>query len=163
MIIECINCNKKFNVNADLIPENGRLIQCGSCDHKWHYEIKKTFSDRLNIDEKNDQQEKILKNIVIDDLKIAPNDEAIKTNKQESYIEKSQVAKKDNIQKANKPPNIGNFFSYLIVFVISLVALIIFLDTIKSPLIDIFPEFEIILFNLFETLKDIKSFIIDLT
>ena len=31
MIIECINCNKKFNVDAELIPEEGRKIQCGSC------------------------------------------------------------------------------------------------------------------------------------
>ena len=26
MIIECINCNKVFEVNSELIPENGRTI-----------------------------------------------------------------------------------------------------------------------------------------
>ena len=54
------------------------------------------------------------------------------------------------------------FFSYLIVLIISFVALIILLDTLKTPLINVFPGLEIILFNLFETLKDIKLFIIDL-
>ena len=37
MIIECINCNKKFNVNSELIPNSGRTIQCGSCNHVWFF------------------------------------------------------------------------------------------------------------------------------
>ena len=62
-----------------------------------------------------------------------------------------------------KTENKGSkFFSYLIVFIISFVALIILLDTLKTPLINVFPGLEIILFNLFETLQDIKLFIIDL-
>ena len=44
----------------------------------------------------------------------------------------------------------------------SFVALIILLDTLKTPLINIFPGLENILFSLFEMLKDIKLFIIDL-
>jgi hypothetical protein len=51
----------------------------------------------------------------------------------------------------------------LIVFIISFVALVILLDTLKTPLINVFPGLEIILFNLFETLQDLKLFIIDLT
>ena len=41
--------------------------------------------------------------------------------------------------------------------------LTIIIVTIKSPLINLFPGLEIILFNLFETLKDIELFIVDLT
>ena len=37
MIIECINCNKKFDVNSELIPASGRTIQCGSCNHIWFF------------------------------------------------------------------------------------------------------------------------------
>ena len=37
MIIECVNCNKKFEVNSELIPLQGRTIQCGSCNHIWFY------------------------------------------------------------------------------------------------------------------------------
>ena len=50
-----------------------------------------------------------------------------------------------------------------IVLLISLGALIILLDTLKAPLINIFPGLEVLLFNLYETLKDIKLFIIDLS
>ena len=40
MIIDCVNCSKKFEVNASLIPDNGRTIQCGSCNHVWFYKPK---------------------------------------------------------------------------------------------------------------------------
>ena len=53
--------------------------------------------------------------------------------------------------------------SYLIVLIISFGALIILLDTLKTPLINIFPGLEVLVFNLYETLKDIKLFIIDLS
>jgi len=79
----------------------------------------------------------------------------LNNQKKEKNIEKQKETK---ISK-----NTGNkFFSYLIVFIISFVALIILLDTLKNPLINVFPGLEIILFNLFETLQDIKLFIIDL-
>ena len=67
------------------------------------------------------------------------------------------------IDKKNEYSKKSKFFSYLIVVIISFIALIILVDTIKSPLINIFPGLEIILFNLFETLKDLRLFIIDLT
>ena len=41
MIIKCINCNKKFNVNDVLIPVNGRQIACGSCNHSWYFQVDK--------------------------------------------------------------------------------------------------------------------------
>ena len=76
---------------------------------------------------------------------------------------KKNLEKKKNTATLKKTENKGSkFFSYLIVFIISFVALIIFLDTLKTPLINVFPGLEIILFNLFETLQDIKLFIIDL-
>ena len=65
----------------------------------------------------------------------------------------------NNFPKKNM---VVKFFSYLIVLIISFVALIIFIDTLKTPIINVFPGVEIILFNIFETLKDIKLFIIDL-
>ena len=37
MIIECPNCNKKFNLDKNLIPENGRTLKCSSCDHIFLY------------------------------------------------------------------------------------------------------------------------------
>ena len=52
--------------------------------------------------------------------------------------------------------------SGLVLLFAAIIALIILLDTLKTPLIKVFPGIEIILFNLFETLQDIKLFIIDL-
>ena len=126
MIIECINCNKKFNVNSDLIPENGRLIQCGSCNHSWNF-----------------KKEVILQNQI-------SNNQA---NRDISFKRSDLISSK----------KIYNFFSYILIFIISLIVLLILVDTLKSPLINLFPGLEIVLFNLFETLKDIGLFIIDLT
>ena len=49
-----------------------------------------------------------------------------------------------------------------IVFIISFIALIIFVDTFKSPISEIIPNIEFILYNLYETIKDIISFLKDL-
>ena len=53
---------------------------------------------------------------------------------------------------------LSNIISIILVIIISFIGLIIFLDTFKSPLIDLFPSLELLLFNLFETLKDIFLF-----
>ena len=37
MIISCEKCDKKFEISDNLIPDDGRLLECGSCSHQWHY------------------------------------------------------------------------------------------------------------------------------
>ena len=37
MIITCEQCSKKFEIESSLISENGRLLQCSSCNHQWFY------------------------------------------------------------------------------------------------------------------------------
>ena len=37
MIITCINCSKQFDVDPDLIPEEGRLLECNGCNHRWFF------------------------------------------------------------------------------------------------------------------------------
>ena len=163
MIIECINCNKKFNVDADLIPKQGRQIQCGSCNHIWHFKIESSLKEPLILEDKDNQ-----KNLSIakDTKEIT---ESINVEKSTELLKDNEIYKENKIQENTTTENnikiskISDFFSYLLVFLISFVALIILLDTLKSPLINVFPGLEIILFNLFETLKDVKLFIIDLT
>ena len=46
MQIKCPNCNKSFNINEDMIPSKGRLLQCGSCSNKWFF--KKKIIENLN-------------------------------------------------------------------------------------------------------------------
>ena len=51
MIITCPNCKKKFNIDPTLIPEDGRDLKCGSCDHVWLYKVEHMKSKTLIINE----------------------------------------------------------------------------------------------------------------
>jgi predicted Zn finger-like uncharacterized protein len=164
MIITCPNCYKKFNINNSLIPDEGRDLQCGSCNHVWLYKIEVENSKILKLKEEIDSN--------YTETKVDKNNEEIIKNKNPLTNIKTEInnqKKEKNLEKqketkiSKNTENIGNkFFSYLIVLIISFVALIILLDTLKNPLINVFPGLKIILFNLFETLQDIKLFIIDL-
>ena len=164
MIITCTNCNKKLKIDNSLIPDEGRDLQCGSCHHVWLYKIEEENSKILKLKEEiniNDIETKVDKHneeVVENKIPLTKIETELNNQKKEKNIEKQKETK---ISKNTE--NTGNkFFSYLIVFIISFVALIILLDTLKNPLINVFPGLEIILFNLFETLQDIKLFIIDL-
>jgi len=164
MIITCPNCNKKFKIDNSLIPDEGRDLQCGSCNHVWLYKIKEENSKILELKEEidiNDIKTKVDKNneeIVENKNPLTKIETELSNQKKEKNIEKQKETK-----VSKNTENTGmKFFSYLIVFIISFVTLIILLDTLKNPLIDVFPGLEVILFNLFETLQDIKLFIIDL-
>ena len=160
MIITCPNCNKQFKIDNSLIPDDGRDLQCGSCNHVWFYILENESEAPLTLSE-NTSVNKVESDIEIKDK----NEEFSKKLNQEKTIKpeirgilkKTDKTIKKSVNKGSK------FFSYLIVLIISFVALIILLDTLKTPLINIFPGLELVLFNLFETLKDIKLFIIDLS
>ena len=149
MIITCPSCQKKFELDDNLLPENGRTLQCGSCNYKWFFKKK----DEIKIFEKQLESNE---NEKIDNNKANTGDQL--------NILKNQT--NDNIIKKRKPKSknlsILNFFNYLIVLIISFIALIIFLDTFKNNLSEIFPNLELFLYNLFETIKDIKLFFNDL-
>ena len=160
MIITCPCEKKQFKIDSLLIPQEGRELQCGSCERVWFYKPENESEVPLTLNE----------NVSVD--KVEPDNEI--KDKNEEFSEKlnqekiikpkikeiSKETDKTVITSVNKGPK---FFSYLIVFIISFVALVILLDTLKTPLINIFPGLELVLFNLFETLKDIKLFIIDLS
>ncbi len=163
MIIECPCKKKKFNIDINLIPAEGRNLQCGSCDRVWFYKKKDSIPETSLINEDNAIRENE-ENDNSNDYK--SNDQEIKQPVKENKKSKSELSA---IEETESKPELvkktqsSKFFSYLIVFIISLGALIILLDTLKTPLINIFPGLEVLLFNLYETLKDIKLFIIDLS
>ena len=152
MIIECINCSKIFDVNSDLIPSTGRTIQCGSCNHVWFFNPNKA---NLKINEE------IQPNISIPiNNKINKN---IKTKKKTDQLNKTEKKKFEVTKYQSKSSfNITKFLSYIFVSIITFVALIILIDTFKSVLYVVFPGLELMIFSLFETLKDIQLFIKDL-
>ena len=41
MIIICPSCEKKFQIEDKLIPTEGRLLQCGSCNKEWFFKKEK--------------------------------------------------------------------------------------------------------------------------
>ena len=152
MIIECINCSKKFTVNSDLIPSTGRTIQCGSCNHVW-------FFDPNNLIPETRKKPKIEKktsitNFVSENKKLKTKPITNKNFSEKNY-EVTEYKSKSNF-------SFGKFLSYLLVFIISFIGLIIVIDTFNSPLYELFPNLEIVMFSFFETLKDIQLFIKDL-
>ena len=163
MIITCPSCKKKFNIDINLIPSEGRNLQCGSCDNIWFYNKEESIpelpqkSESIAIKE-NEDSDKFNEDKSKDELIKQRVEENKKTKSGLSTIKETE-SKTEIIKKTQN----SKFFSYLIVFIISLGALIILLDTLKTPLISIFPGLEVLLFNLYETLKDIKLFIIDLS
>ena len=163
MIIECPCKKKKFNIDINLIPAEGRNLQCGSCDRVWFYKKEELISEPSQVNEDIAIKEKEDSDKLNDDKS---KDQLIKQPVEENEKAKSKLStinKTENKSKEIKKTKSSKFFSYLIVFIISLGALIILLDTLKTPLINIFPGLEVLLFNLYETLKDIKLFIIDLS
>ena len=160
MIIQCIKCGKKFEVNSDLIPQTGRTIQCGSCNHIWFYKIdretaissldetSKKISNNANKETTKEQNTKITKNQKSLTKKI----DKIINNKDTALVKYSKKNKLTFIK----------IFRYFLVLVISIISLIIILDTFKYNLSDYFPNLELLLYNFYQSLIDIYYFTKDL-
>tara|TARA_B100000795_G_C22567531_1_gene348749 strand:- start:120 stop:674 length:555 start_codon:yes stop_codon:yes gene_type:complete len=183
MIIICNNCNKNFEADSSLIPEKGRLVQCNSCDHKWFF--KKIIANKsapiVKIKDLIEEQEPLKKVMAVFEDKIVPAEKEFpkiielldEVNDEISVIEKNsdkEKTKKNEVKDDNKEINITtsknkksyNIFGLIVVFIISFIAIIIVFDTFQSPIGKIVPNFEFVLYNLYETINDIKLFLIDL-
>ena len=162
MIIGCNKCNKKFDITSNLIPDNGRLVQCSSCKNQWFFKKEKEIDQSFPaFDEKKDDIDLNLKEnpsqtSIIDEPVVETDNKKIKVtnnNKISTYKEENKIKK--NTKKTN-------ILSLILVFIISMIALIVIVDTFKSPISIIIPNIEYILYNLFESIKDIILFIKDL-
>jgi predicted Zn finger-like uncharacterized protein len=170
MIITCNNCNKKFDIDSNLISDKGRLLQCASCDHKWFFKkevLENTVSpideetgiDSINIFDQNNSpinEEESVSN--------APKDE-VEVDLEEDTKEKIEINIDESPQENTKPKKQKNFkiLNIFVVIIISFVAFIIIVDTFKYPIGQVVPNIEFILYNLYESIKDISLFIRDLT
>jgi predicted Zn finger-like uncharacterized protein len=156
MIIDCIKCTKKFEVNASLIPDNGRTIQCGSCNHVWFYKPKIEQSKNEIKTEISSQKSNnnVLENKEDDHAneKLSKTDD---TNNLENVANTEPSSNELNNKNKKTTFSVSKFLSYFLVFLITFIALIIVLDTFKTPLSSIIPGLEIFLYNFFETLKDL--------
>ena len=146
MIITCPSCEKKFEIDQKLIPREGRLLQCGSCSHEWFFKLD-------IVEEKNEEK---IKTKAKTDLEISKEDKNLSLNT-ESDIETEETItteKKDKVKI--------NYLNILLVIIITFVALILVLDTFKNQLTSIFPNISFFLDNLYQSLEDIKLFLLDL-
>ena len=146
MIITCPSCEKKFEIDQKLIPSEGRMLQCGSCDHKWFFKIntdEKIVEEKNNIDTDNNSENYIDQS--------AKSLEKILKDKEEKIIP----------EKKNDKESI-NYLNIIIVVIISIAACILILDTFEKHLVSIFPNISFILDNLYQSIEDVKLFILDL-
>ena len=148
MIISCDQCNKKFEINSNLIPKGGRHLECGACNHKWFY--------KQDIEDKTEEIiiEPQLKNIEEENI------DPIQTNISQINEFDTSFKKKEIIEN-KKIKKIG-VLNIIIVFIISFVALIILIETFKDPISIYIPNVEFILNSLHEIIIDIILFFKDL-
>ena len=155
MIITCPSCDKKFNVDASLIPQEGRTLQCGFCEHKWFFKTE-NIEEEIKVLEKN-----IPKPVIEDNKNLSENIKEDIVDEEDQDTESLKSSKEERSKKVKKKNDI-NYFNILIVIIISFIALILILDTFKVQLSLIIPNIEIVLDNLYLSINDIKLFILDL-
>ena len=152
MIITCPSCKKSFQIDSSLIPIEGRNLKCGSCGHVWFF--------------KNEEKNLELKTEIIPNIKIE-SDKKIqkKININEKNLRDEIINNKDKAlikYEEESKITLTNLLGYIVVSILSFIALIILLDTFQIQLSSIFPNLELFLYNLYEILKDMSLFTKDL-
>ena len=156
MIISCEQCHKKFEIDSNLIPKNGRLLRCGSCNHEWFFSKEIIEKIKPKKDKVRDSETTVEKK----DTSSLKKKEKIEINpnlkKNDLNIDQSS-----KIKTLTKKKSI-NFLNIILVFIISIISLILIIDTFKKPISFVIPNIDYILYSLYETLKDIRLFFNDL-
>tara|TARA_B100000780_G_C21028563_1_gene412357 strand:- start:447 stop:920 length:474 start_codon:yes stop_codon:yes gene_type:complete len=156
MIITCDNCNKRFEINSDLIPDKGRLLLCGSCNHQWFFkkEIQRNTINPSNNNLVMDYKKDLISNKKVEDIK-----EKKTLDKKSHNIKNNDLKNSIKVIKDKKKIKILNL---IIVFIVTFIAVVILVDTFEQPISMIIPNIEFILYNLYESTKDIFLFFEDL-
>ena len=116
MIIEC-TCKKKFNIDINLIPAEGRNLQCGSCDRVWFYKKEDQIPEPLQINEDiaiqenqdtnklndNETKDQILKQPVVENKKAKSELSAIKETEDKSEDRESKKSGDGNRLRIMSP------------------------------------------------------------
>ena len=111
MIITCPNCNKQFKIDSSLIPNEGRDLQCGSCNYIWFYKIEKENSKTLQLNEE------IVKKEV--ETKTENKKEILAQKKQPLEKIKTEInnEKKDKISEKHKTVTFSKILSFFSLFI----------------------------------------------
>ena len=97
MIITCPNCKKLFKIDNSLISDEGRDLQCGSCNHIWFYNIK----------EKNNEVLELKQEIISEDIetKAENKEDKIEEKQQQEEIIKTEINNKKKEKNSEKQKN----------------------------------------------------------
>ena len=145
MIIDCPCGKKKFNVKDELIPDKGRLLQCGECDREWFYSKNINTINETNVEipvEEMAQESFGIEDEYSDD--VLEEDKTVE-------LEKPKTSKRQKDKQFN-------FFKLILVFIISFAAFILVVDTFMAQISEYFPFAEKYLDNLYQSIIDISLF-----
>ena len=161
MIIECPACYKKFNIDEKLIPDEGRLLKCGNCEHTWFYKKE----EKKNLEAETTKISQIEENK--SEINIEPVEEPIKQTKKTKKISKKSSTKMSkskelvSIDKSSVSRE-NNIIKKIFLVIISIIAFILLIDTFKNQISVIFPGIIRMLDTLYLVINDLKLFIKDL-
>ena len=162
MIIECPACSKKFNINEKLIPDEGRLLKCGNCDHTWFYkkeENLKLETETIKINEIDENKSEI--NIEPVDVPIKQTKKIRKKISKKSSTKESTSKELVSIDKSSVSRE-NNIIKKIFLIIISIIAFILLMDTFKNQISVIFPGILKMSDSLYLVINDLKLFIKDL-
>ncbi len=162
MIIECPACSKKFNIDEKLIPDEGRLLKCGNCDHTWFYKKEdnlKLETETIKINEINENKSEI--NIEPVDVPIKETKKIRKKISKKSSTKESTSKELVSIDKSSVSRE-NNIIKKIFLIIISIIAFILLIDTFKNQLSVIFPGIVRMSDSLYQVINDLKLFIKDL-
>ena len=162
MIIECPACSKKFNIDENLIPDEGRLLKCGNCDHTWFHKKQENLKSETENIKINEIQENKL------EINIEPVEKPIKqTKKISKKISKKSLSKEStskelvSINKSSVSRE-NYIIKKIFLIIISFIAFILLVDTFKNQISVIFPGILKMSESLYLVINDLKLFIKDL-
>ena len=162
MIIECPACSKKFNIDEKLIPDEGRLLKCGNCDHTWFYkkeENLKLETETIKINEIEENKSQI--NIEPVDVPIKETQKIRKKISKKSSTKESTSKELVSIDKSSVSRE-NNIIKKIFLIIISIIAFILLIDTFKNQISLIFPGIVQMSDSLYLVINDLKLFIKDL-
>jgi predicted Zn finger-like uncharacterized protein len=153
MILSCNSCKKKFVVPDKAITDTGRIVQCGSCGNKWkQYPIKnkttinEVIATKKITPVKREKKKKIKKTREID--LYSP-----------EYLKKKHGINLNNIKNIENKKHIEKvsfgFYNFLVVFIITTIALSKVLHFFQDIIVLNFPFTEFYLSYFFESMRNI--------
>ena len=162
MIIECPACSKKFNIDEKLIPDEGRLLKCGNCEHTWFFKKEENIKLKTETTKINEIKENK------SEINIKPTEEPIKQSKKI----KKKISKKTSTRQSTSKELVSvdkssdtkenKIIKKIFFIIISIIALILLLDTFKNQISIIFPGILKMSDSLYLVINDLKLFVKDL-